>query len=74
MQNSLVFVSHTHGLWANPDRKPSKRYGLLRQSPRKMLSEMMAEHKDEVFQWISEQADEHSDEEEESEKDSPMEE
>lgn len=35
---------------------------------------MMAEHKDEVFQWISEQADEHSDEEEESEKDSPMEE
>lgn len=34
---------------------------------------MMAEHKDEVFQWISDQVDEHSEEEEEdAEQDSPM--
>lgn len=72
MQNSLVFVSHTHGLWGNSDRKPSKRYGLLRKSPRSMLGEMMAEHKDEVFEWISEYADEPSDEEEEADQDSPM--
>ncbi|KAJ5182425.1 Histone deacetylase clr3 [Penicillium capsulatum] len=71
-ENSLVFVSHAHGLWGKAERKPSRRYGLLRQSPRLALSEMMSEHKEEVFQWISDHADEPSDEEEETERDSPM--
>jgi histone deacetylase 6 len=61
LQNSLVFVSHKHGIW---ERKPSKRYGLLRQSPKTELSEMLSEHKEEVFTWIANRADEATDEEE----------
>ena len=64
-QNSLVFVSHTHGLWntAEARRKPSKRYGQLIQSPRTGLSEMLTHHKTDVFKWIENRADD----EEESE-------
>ncbi|OJJ56588.1 hypothetical protein ASPSYDRAFT_134468 [Aspergillus sydowii CBS 593.65] len=49
--NSLVYVSHAHGLWKNP-KKPSKRYGNLLESPKAALSEMLVHHKDEVFQWV----------------------
>ncbi|KAL1973489.1 hypothetical protein VTN31DRAFT_6124 [Thermomyces dupontii] len=53
-ENSLVFVSHTHGVWNNTEnrRKPSKRYGRLIQSPRTGLNEMLLHHKHEVFKWI----------------------
>ncbi|GIC90184.1 histone deacetylase hdaA [Aspergillus udagawae] len=66
--NSLVFVSHTHGVWNNVEtrRKPSKRYGHLIQSPKAGLSEMLMHHKDEVFKWIEERADEAESEEEET--------
>ena len=62
-QNSLVFVSHTHGLWntAEARRKPSKRYGQLIQSPRTGLSEMLTHHKTDVFKWIENRADDEED-------------
>ncbi|KAF7585373.1 Histone deacetylase hda1 [Aspergillus hancockii] len=68
--NSLVFVSHTHGVWnpAENRRKPSKRYGHLIQSEKSELSEMLMHHKNEVFQWIEERADNHDSEETEEEK------
>ncbi|RAH49355.1 histone deacetylase hdaA [Aspergillus brunneoviolaceus CBS 621.78] len=66
--NSLVFVSHTHGVWTSLQRKPSKRYGLLVQSPKAGLSEMLMHHKNEVYQWISERADVADSEEIEDEK------
>ncbi|KAJ5948031.1 hypothetical protein N7466_001046 [Penicillium verhagenii] len=49
-ENSLVFVSHEHGIW---DHKLSKRYGLLRKSPQSYLDDMVGQHKQEVFDWIS---------------------
>ncbi|OOF96755.1 hypothetical protein ASPCADRAFT_129826 [Aspergillus carbonarius ITEM 5010] len=71
--NSLVFVSHTHGVWNSVEtrRKPSKRYGQLVQSPKASLSEMLMHHKDEVYQWISERADVHDSETEEEKKPKP---
>lgn len=66
-ENSLVFVSPSHGVWGNPDRKPSKRYGTLRKSHSTHLGEMLSDHKEEVFQWISERADVSDDEETEDE-------
>ncbi|KAE8149612.1 hypothetical protein BDV25DRAFT_156032 [Aspergillus avenaceus] len=68
--NSLVFVSHAHGVWNTDDnrRKPSKRYGHLIQSSKSGLSEMLVNHKDEVFRWIEERAD---DQEGESEEEKP---
>ncbi|KAJ5992086.1 histone deacetylase [Penicillium sp. IBT 35674x] len=48
-ENSLVFVSHQHGVW---EHKPSKRYGNLRKSPQATISDMLAEHKEETFDWI----------------------
>lgn len=71
LQNSLVFVSHTHGVW-KPERKPSKRYGTLINSPEAGLSEMLAKHKEEVFAWISNRVDESSGEEEGSDQDTEM--
>ncbi|OJJ43996.1 hypothetical protein ASPZODRAFT_18771 [Penicilliopsis zonata CBS 506.65] len=64
--NSLVFVSHTHGVWNNVDarRKPSKRYGQLIQSPQTGLSDMLLHHKEEVFRWLEERADVEESEEE----------
>ncbi|KAL5340649.1 hypothetical protein BJX70DRAFT_360823 [Aspergillus crustosus] len=50
--NSLVFVSHSHGVWKTPGRKPSKRYGQLLESPKGGLSEMLMHHKEKVFEWI----------------------
>lgn len=38
-------------------RRPSKRYGTLVQSPVSGLNEMLDEHKETVFEWISERAD-----------------
>jgi len=66
----LVFVSHTHGVWNNVEtrRKPSKRYGHLIQSPTSGLSEMLKHHREDVFKWIEERADEEDSEEEEEEK------
>uniref|UniRef100_A0A093V872 Histone deacetylase n=1 Tax=Talaromyces marneffei PM1 TaxID=1077442 RepID=A0A093V872_TALMA len=53
--NSLVFVSHTHGVWHNENRrKPSKRYGRLLRSPKTGLNEMLLHHKPEVLTWIDE--------------------
>ncbi|KKK18747.1 hypothetical protein P175DRAFT_0532574 [Aspergillus ochraceoroseus IBT 24754] len=68
--NSLVFVSHTHGVWKNTEnrRKPSKRYGHLLQSPKSGLSEMLMHHKDEVFQWIQSRAEQPDSDETEEEK------
>lgn len=40
---------------------------MLIQSPETDLSGMLARHKDDVFEWISERADEVSEEEEEEE-------
>lgn len=70
MQNSLVFVSHTHGVWNNVEarRKPSKRYGHLIQSPRSGLSGMLMHHREDVFKWIEERADEEESESEEEER------
>ncbi|KAJ5908684.1 histone deacetylase Hda1 [Penicillium taxi] len=56
-ENSLIFVSHEHGIWHQDRKAPSKRYGLLRQSPQALLGSMLKEHKEEVFAWISERAD-----------------
>ena len=67
IQNSLVFVSNSHGIWATPDRRSSKRYGQLVHSPKSDLNEMLDEHKEEVYKWISERADRA---EEESDEDS----
>ncbi|KAJ5837143.1 Histone deacetylase superfamily [Penicillium robsamsonii] len=63
-ENSLVFVSNSHGVWNDKDRKPlSKRYGQVVRSPKSNLNEMLDEHKEEVYKWISERADrEESDE------------
>ncbi|OJJ32761.1 hypothetical protein ASPWEDRAFT_42791 [Aspergillus wentii DTO 134E9] len=70
-ENSLVFVSHTHGVWNNVEtrRKPSKRYGHLLQSPKAGLSEMLMHHKDEVFEWIAARADPEPENDEEEEQD-----
>lgn len=38
-------------------RRPSKRYGALVKSPVSGLNEMLEEHKEAVFEWISERAD-----------------
>lgn len=71
-QNSLVFVSRSHGVWNSTDsrRKPSKRYGHLVQSPSLGLSEMLMHHKNDVFEFISERADVHDSEETEEEQSS----
>ncbi|KAJ5795323.1 Histone deacetylase class II [Penicillium paradoxum] len=61
-ENSLVFVSNSHGVWASADRRPSKRYGQLVRSPKSDLNEMLDEHKEEVFTWISDRADRLDDE------------
>lgn len=69
-QNSLVFVSQTHGVWSNVEtrRRPSKRYGHLIQSPTSGLSEMLMHHREDVFKWIEDRADdEESEGEEEAE-------
>ncbi|CAI7670803.1 unnamed protein product [Penicillium bialowiezense] len=56
-ENSLVIVAGSHGVWDNGMRRPSKRYGTLVQSPVSGLNEMLDEHKETVFEWISERAD-----------------
>lgn len=63
-----MFVAESHGVWANPERKPSKRYGTLVKSPEHTLSAMLARHKGEVFSWISDRVEEASSEEEEEER------
>ncbi|KAK2789579.1 Histone deacetylase hda1 [Emmonsiellopsis sp. PD_33] len=54
--NSLVFVSKNHSVWAGPEnsRKLSKRYGRLIQSPNEGLNEMLRTHKEEVCAWMAE--------------------
>ncbi|KAI9368120.1 hypothetical protein BJX61DRAFT_241562 [Aspergillus egyptiacus] len=68
--NSLVFVSHAHGVWKSPDarRKPSKRYGHLIQSPKSGLSEMLVYHKDEFFEWVENRVEPPDSDETEEEK------
>ena len=51
IDNSIVFVSHTHSLW-NAERKTSKRYGKLQKSPAKQLHDMIALHKEEALAFI----------------------
>ena len=53
INNSMVFVSHTHSLWES-DRKTSKRYGRLFKSPASQLHEIMLQHRSEVFVFIRE--------------------
>ncbi|KAL4805033.1 hypothetical protein BDV18DRAFT_141785 [Aspergillus unguis] len=65
--NSLVFVSHAHGLWKT-DRKATKRYGRLIQSPESGLSNMLVHHKNEVFEWIDNRVEPSDSEETEEEK------
>lgn len=69
-QNSLVYVSHTHGVWNNVEgrRKPSKRYGRLIRSPKTGLSEMLVYHKKDVFEWIESRIETDESEEESEEK------
>ncbi|PGH05703.1 hypothetical protein AJ79_06719 [Helicocarpus griseus UAMH5409] len=59
-ENSLVYVSHLHSVWAGPEnsRKLSKRYGRLKKSPNRGLNEMLAAHREEVFAWIAERVEE----------------
>ncbi|KAL2004581.1 hypothetical protein VTN00DRAFT_3317 [Thermoascus crustaceus] len=68
--NSLVYVSHTHGVWNNVEgrRKPSKRYGRLIRSPKTGLSEMLVYHKKDVFEWIESRIETDESEEESEEK------
>ncbi|CEJ59885.1 Putative Histone deacetylase HdaA [Penicillium brasilianum] len=71
--NSLVFVSGSHGIWKDQDRKPSKRYGRLYKSEKSTLGEMMTENQQQVFEWLAERADEALDEtEDEVDEDLPM--
>ncbi|CAG8287133.1 unnamed protein product [Penicillium salamii] len=56
-ENSLVFVASSHGIWNKDLRRPSKRYGTLVQSSASDLNEMLDQHKEAVFEWISERAD-----------------
>ena len=76
LQNSLVFVSYIHGIWNNLEtkRKASKRYGHLIHSPKAGLSEMLMHHREEVFKWIEDRADEEESEREEEEEEEKEEE
>lgn len=68
-----MFVSESHGIWKDKDRKPSKRYGKLYKSSKSSLSEMMTENQQQVFEWLAERADEALDEtEDEVDEDLPM--
>ncbi|EQL27683.1 histone deacetylase 6/10, partial [Blastomyces dermatitidis ATCC 26199] len=62
--NSLVFVSHLHGVWAGPEnsRKLSKRYGRLIRSPNRGLNEMLNAHKEDVFKFMEERVEEEAEE------------
>ena len=55
-------------------RKPSKRYGHLIHSPKAGLSEMLMHHREEVFKWIEDRADEEESEQEEEEEEEEEEE
>lgn len=61
-----MFVSHAHNAWAG-DRKLSKRYGKLVQSPKEWLTEMLRFHRKEVTAWLLERIVKVEDENEESE-------
>jgi len=50
-KNSLVFVSYAHNAWAG-DRRLSKRYGRLIQSPKDWLNEMLMFHRAEVEEFL----------------------
>ncbi|PGH36252.1 histone deacetylase 6/10 [[Emmonsia] crescens] len=58
--NSIVFVSHLHSVWAGPEnsRKLSKRYGRLIRSPNRGLNEMLNAHKEDVFKFMVDRLDE----------------
>jgi len=53
-QNSRVFVAHQHSLWFKTDRKMSRRYGGVEQSPGTRLAEMLILHRQQVFAWVAE--------------------
>lgn len=55
-ENSLVFVSRTHGLWKRD--KVYKRSGKTIKSLETELSDMLPYHMESVFKWIAERADE----------------
>lgn len=63
----MVFVSHTHGLWKS-DRKTTKRYGRIIESPESGLSDMLVHHKNDVFEWIQKRVEPSDSEESEEEK------
>ena len=50
-QNSLFFVSPTHLVW-NRDKRPSKKFGMLKQAGAESLNEMLGMHSVEVEQFL----------------------
>ncbi|QSS62971.1 histone deacetylase hda1 [Histoplasma capsulatum] len=65
-ENSLVFVSHLHGVWAGPEnsRKLSKRYGRLIPSMNVGLNEMLNAHKEDVIKFITDRLEEDEEDDE----------
>jgi histone deacetylase 6 len=56
-QNSKVFVAHQHSLWSKTDRRMSRRYGAVEQSPGTKLNEMLILHRHQVFAWVAERTE-----------------
>ena len=52
-QNSNVFVARAHSLWEKTERKMSRRYGKVQQSPGTTINEMLILHREEVFAWVA---------------------
>ncbi|KXT04602.1 hypothetical protein AC578_8689 [Pseudocercospora eumusae] len=56
-KNSLVFVAGGHNYWESEyARKPKKRFGNVYRSASTSISEMLAEHRDEVLECIHDEA------------------
>ena len=54
-QNSLFFVSPTHLVW-NREKRPSKKFGMLKQAGAEGLNEMLGMHSEEVEQFLLKKA------------------
>jgi histone deacetylase 6 len=51
--SSLIFVTPEHNFWCSElSRKPKKRFGKVIQSPKQTITDMLIEHKDDVFELI----------------------
>lgn len=50
---SMVFVSPSHGFWTSDlARKPKKRFGKIRMSPKESITDMLIEYKQDVFDLL----------------------